>query len=169
MPLSPDDRPNDLIVKAEYAEFLGRTRLDELRPDADLRMSVPGQYRELEEQILAHRHPIEAESDGKREAPYKEAAARWYDEVYLPVAHIIRERRTLRDFPGRTETDLYVWTFKHRDELIQEIGLEIGHDTAACDLVDKLSPRPKHVLARAMNKLAAVLKREERSIAPGCD
>ncbi|HEX6305325.1 MAG TPA: hypothetical protein VFZ76_14120, partial [Anaerolineales bacterium] len=32
VPLTPDDEPEDLIIKSEYAEFLERTQLDELRP-----------------------------------------------------------------------------------------------------------------------------------------
>src|SRR6266542_821112 len=37
VPLSPYDSPDDLILKAEYAEFLDRTKLDEQHPHADLR------------------------------------------------------------------------------------------------------------------------------------
>ena len=43
VPLSPDVQPDDLILKGEYADFLERTRLDELRPEADLSVTVPGQ------------------------------------------------------------------------------------------------------------------------------
>ena len=43
VPMSPDTRPDDMIVKAEYAGFLERTRLDELRPEADLSVTIPSQ------------------------------------------------------------------------------------------------------------------------------
>jgi len=55
VPLLPDTQPDDLILKAEYTDFLERTRLDELRPEADLSVTVPGQYQALEEHIEVHR------------------------------------------------------------------------------------------------------------------
>ena len=55
VPLSPDDDPNDLIVKAEYADFLENTKLDQIRPEVDLQVTTPGQYWELETHIEAHR------------------------------------------------------------------------------------------------------------------
>jgi hypothetical protein len=103
VPLSPDVQPQDLIVKAEYAEFLERTHLDELRPDVDLSMSLPGKYRELEEHISVHRYFMGIEQN--QEIPYEEAVAHWYDTVYLPVVQMIRENGILRDFPtGRRPT-----------------------------------------------------------------
>ncbi|NIP27219.1 MAG: universal stress protein, partial [Gammaproteobacteria bacterium] len=44
-PLPPDVSPEKLILQAEYVSFLENTNFDKLRPDADLRVSVPGQYR----------------------------------------------------------------------------------------------------------------------------
>lgn len=110
VPLSPEDQLDDLVVKTEYADFLERTHLDELRPDADLRVTAAGKYRLLEEHIEVHRYFMGLEQ--KREIPYTEAVGHWYDEVYLPVAQAIRERGILRDFPGRTETDLYLRVHK---------------------------------------------------------
>ena len=40
VPLSADMEPDDLILKAEYAEFLEQTHLDELIPEADLSVTV---------------------------------------------------------------------------------------------------------------------------------
>ena len=158
VPLSPDDSPGDLIVKADYAEFLAHTRLDELRPGVDLAMSVPGRYRELEEQIAACCYPVEAE---KRPAsPYEEAVARWYDEAYLPVIQVVRERGMLRDFSGRTETDLYVWILKHRAELEQELEQEIGPEAALTDLVGRLTLKQRRPFSRVVDAVMAVLKRK---------
>jgi hypothetical protein len=155
VPLSPTDRPDDMIVKIEYAEFLERTRLDELRPDADLRASVPGQYRELEEHVAVHRHFMGIEQE--QEIPYDEAAAHWYDTVYLPVVQIIREQELLRDFSGRTEADLYLWLMNHRAELGQELEREVGAAEAAEDLVRKFSPKLQHTLARVLEKIRGTL------------
>jgi nucleotide-binding universal stress UspA family protein len=163
VPLSPDVQPQDLIVKAEYAEFLEHTHLDDLRPDADLSMSVPGNYQELEEHISVHRYFMGIEQD--REIPYEEAVAHWYDTVYLPVVQMIRENGILRDFPGRTETDLYLWILDHRDELGQELAWEIEPEVAARDLVGRFSPRLGQVIRRVAQKIRALLLPKE--IAPG--
>jgi hypothetical protein len=37
-----------------------------------------------------------------------EAAASWYDTVYLPIAKVIRRHNVLEQMPGWTEADLYV-------------------------------------------------------------
>jgi len=163
VPLSPDVRPEDLIVKAEYAEFLEHTHLDELRPDANLSVSLAGRYRELEEHISVHRYFMGIEQ--KREIPYKEAVAHWYDTVYLPVVQMIRENGILRDFPGRTETDLYLWILNHRDELGQELAWEIEPEVAAEDLVGRFSPKLGQVIRRVIQRIRDIFLPKE--IAPG--
>jgi nucleotide-binding universal stress UspA family protein len=163
VPLSPDVRPEDLIVKAEHAEFLEHTHLDELRPDADLSVSLPGRYRELEEHISVHRYFMGIEQN--REIPYREAVAHWYDTVYMPVVQVIRENGILRDFPDRTETDLYLWILNHRAELGQELAWEIQPEVAAEDLVGRFSPKLSQVIRRAIQKVRDAVLPDE--ITPG--
>jgi hypothetical protein len=43
-----------------------------------------------------------------------EAAADWYDSVYLPIALAVREQKLLREFPDRTEADVYLWVMANR-------------------------------------------------------
>jgi hypothetical protein len=151
VPLSPEHQPDDLIVKAEYAEFLERTRLDKLRPEADLSVSVPGQYRVLEEHIEAHRHFVG--SGQERETSHEETVVHWYDEVYWPVVEVIREQGLLQDFPKRTETDLYLWFLEHRTALENELGKEVGPKTAATSLAAQFGPWPRRVMARIRDKI----------------
>ncbi len=151
VPLSPATQPDDLILKAEYADFLERTHLDELRPGADLSVTAPGQYQVLEEHIEVHRYFMGLEQE--REIPYEEAVGHWHDEVYLPVVQVIRQRGILRDFPDRTETDLYLWVSEHRAELERELGWEISTEDAAADLAAQFSPRRQRVAARVGEKL----------------
>ncbi len=164
VPLSPDVQPDDLILKAEYVDFLEHTRLDELRPEADLSVTAPGQYRAIEEHIEVHRYFMGLEQE--QEIPYAEAVAHWYDEVYLPVVRVIRERGILRDFPGRTETDLYLWISEHRATLVQELGWEIGTEAAAADLSAQLSPRPQRVVARVGNRILDAVTPDELESGP---
>ena len=137
VPLSPNDQPDDLIRKAEYATFLEATRLDEVRPQADLSVTVPGSYRLLLRQIAEIRNQMR-KTQGI-EIPWSFAAARWYDKTYIPIVQVIREKGLPHDFPNRTETDLYVWFNRRRDELTTELGWEVPLDVAAANL----SPAPR--------------------------
>jgi nucleotide-binding universal stress UspA family protein len=164
VPLSPDTQPDDLILKAEYADFLERTRLDALRPEADLSVTVPGQYLVLEEHIEVHRYFMGLEQE--REIPYKEAVTHWYDEVYLPVVQVVRQRGILRDFPDRTETDLYLWLSEHRAELEQELGWEVPPEAAAADLATQFSARPERLVARVSGKILDAVTPDELGAGP---
>lgn len=146
VPLTPDIRPDDLIIKAEYADFLEKTGLKRLRPEADLSVSVPGQYETLLEHIEVHRYFMGI--DFRREISYEEAVAHWYDTVYLPIVEPIRERGLLRWFPGRTETDLYLWVAEHRAALESELGLPIRPEAAALNLATRENPRIEAIEAQ---------------------
>ena len=140
VPLSPEAQPDELIVKAEYADFLESVRLDQLRPEADLSVSVPGQYAKLENHIEAHRYFMEIEQG--RDVPFEEAACDWYDQAYLPVVRSFREKGLLRDFPGRTEADLYLWVSEYQLDLREELGWQIKPEVAASHLAAQVSARP---------------------------
>jgi len=135
VPLTPEVQPEDLILKSEQAAFLETTRLDR-----DLLVSEPGQYVRLEEHIEVHRYFLESECG--HEIAFEEAAVRWHDDVYRPIVQAIRERGLLRDFPNRTETDLYLWIVEHRVALEDELGWPISPEAAAADLVNKFKPQP---------------------------
>lgn len=164
VPVSPDDSPDDLILKAEYTEFLKQTNVDSLRPDANLTLTAPGKYRLLKEHIDVHRYFMGIEQD--REISYDEAVTHWYDTVYLPIVRIIRERDLLRDFPGRTEADLYLWIMEHRAALQEALGWEIRPETAATDLVDQFSRQPKHLVRRVQRRLLDAVTPEEFDAGP---
>jgi nucleotide-binding universal stress UspA family protein len=161
VPFSPEDKPDDLIVRAEYAEFLGRTRLDHLCPEANLSLTIPGRYRILEEHIAVHRYFIAMGLGREQEIPYEEAVTRWYDEVYLPVVRVIRERGILWDFPGRTEADLYLWVSEHRAALEKELGWKVEPETAAVDLATRFSPKPQRVIDRVGEKVLDAVTPDE--------
>ncbi|HNB53650.1 MAG TPA: universal stress protein, partial [Anaerolineales bacterium] len=132
VPLHPTDQPDDLIRKAEYASFLETTGLDEYRPRADLTVTVPGSYRLLLHQIAEERR-LMSHTQGL-DIPWEVAAARWYDKTYTPLVHVIRENGLPHDFPNRTETDLYVWINRRREELAAELGWQIPMEVAAANL-----------------------------------
>jgi nucleotide-binding universal stress UspA family protein len=120
VPISSNVTADELITKAEYTNFLETTQLHELRPNADLSVSVPGQYDIILDHITVHQYFMGL--DLKRDVSYQEAVTHWYDNVYLPVVAMLRERGLMQAFPNRTPTDLYVYLAKHRAELEQALG-----------------------------------------------
>lgn len=167
VPLTPDISPDDLIIKAEYAEFLDRTALDELRPDADLSVTAPGQYRQLERQIEQHQAFLSQQRG--QEVALAEAVADWHDQVYLPLVQAIREQGILHDFPNRTETDLYIWIAEHRAAIAQELGWQVAPNAAISDLASQHSDRPLRKVAQLGGRLwsAVVPEALEDGPAPG--
>lgn len=133
VPLTPEIQPDDLIIKAEYAKFLEMTRISELRPNVDLSVTVPGQYDYLMSQIYIQKFLLEEERND--EIPLSGAVEAWYDNVYIPLAEIIRDRGLLHWFPNRTVTDLYIWISENRTTLEKELGVEIQSGIAATDLI----------------------------------
>ena len=135
VPLTPDIKPDDLILKAEYSQFLEQTELAHLRPEADLSVTIPGQYPILLEHIDAHRYFMGI--DFQRPVNNEEAVTHWYDHVYSPVIEIINCQSILHEFPGRTETDLYLWIAENRRELEQEFGFPIRTESLVSYLTEE--------------------------------
>jgi hypothetical protein len=115
VPIDENTTEKDLIQKEAYAEFLRRTRLDALRPEAQIILTEPDRYDQLLEHISVHRYFMGI--DQQREVSWEEAVASWYDNVYMPLVKLIREYQVLEHFPGRTEADLYVWLIKHQEAM----------------------------------------------------
>jgi nucleotide-binding universal stress UspA family protein len=139
--LTPDVQAEDLIIKAEHAEFLDATRVHEARPNVDLSVTTCCQYETLMDQIRVYQYMLQQEQG--QDVSLQDAAARWYDTMYIPLAEAIRDRGLLHWFPGRTITDLYIWIAENRAALEQELGWEIQSDIAATDLILERSVRPE--------------------------
>lgn len=153
--LSPDDDYYNVIMKAEYAELMDQTGLDRLRPDIDFTVTVPGRYHEIYEHIVVHRFYLGQENG--REIALDEAVTSWVDNIYLPVIRLIRQRGVLRDFPNRTETDLYLWLKKYQAELTERLGWQVEIEQTAADLSQRFSPRLERTLSSMWNNLADFL------------
>ena len=130
--LTPEVDLDELIIKEEQTRFLHHTHLDELRPESDLSVTVPGMSDRLLEHIAVHRYFMGIEQ--QREIPTDDAVVRWYETVYLPVVAVIRERSILDEFRGRTEADLYLWVAEHREALREILGWDLSTEAAASDL-----------------------------------
>ncbi|MCW5851352.1 MAG: universal stress protein [Anaerolineae bacterium] len=151
VPLTPDVSPDTLILKAEQTDFFEATDLDQTRPEANLTVTNPGQYEALLDDIEDKRRVMTEAQGG--EVSLAAAATAWYEEVYLPIVHVIRERGMLRDFPNRTETDLYVWISRRRAELEETLGWAIDVGTAAADVASARGKSPVQTAANLGGKL----------------
>jgi hypothetical protein len=110
-PVTTVDDLLDWIRDQDAITFYEKTDLLGLRPGARIDLTLPGQYEKLLEHISTHRWYLGTEQN--REISYPEAVTSWYDRVYLPTIEAIRRTNALRDFPHRTEADLYLWTTEH--------------------------------------------------------
>ncbi|MCJ7567972.1 MAG: hypothetical protein MUO58_10575, partial [Anaerolineales bacterium] len=162
--ISPNIQPDDLIVKAEYADFLELSRLDVLCPEADMSVTVPGQYHKLAQQISIVRDFLSNER--KKEISDEQAVVYWCDKVYLPVARAIMDRGLLREFPDRTVTDLYLWVYEHRKALEKSLGWDIEPEEAASDLVERFSPGLFRKVSRMWQRLFDRLTPDELEAGP---
>lgn len=157
VPLPAEHDPEALIVASEEAHFLARTHLDRLRPEADVRTAICGQFRKLEDHIEVHRYFVEREE--ARQLDDEEAVLHWYDEAYLPVVEVIREQGLLRGFKDRTELDLYLWVADNQAALSKELGWDLATNTAVENL---LPDAPGEGIARRLYRsvLRAVAPRQ---------
>ena len=133
VPISAGDSPRDILVKAEYAAFLSQTHLDRLRPGQSILFTELGKYKVLLDHITVHRYFRGAEE--QREVTYEDAAASWYDRVYVPLMDVFRRTGALVHFPDRTEADLYVWGSEHLYHLRELYGPEVDLEAAVEDYV----------------------------------
>src|SRR5690606_10942968 len=110
--ITPDIKPEDLEIRGSKVDFLERTGLDRLRPNANIKLNIPDGFTRMLEHIAVHRYFMGL--DFKRDISEQEAVVHWYDTVYLPIVKIIRKSNLLDEVPDKTEGDLYLWTLDHQ-------------------------------------------------------
>ena len=152
VPVSADLKAEDLIILHEYRRFLERTKLDEVRPGQHIRFTVAGGYQQIIEHIATHRHYMQLEQ--QREVSDAEAVADWYDNVYLPVVEAIRANKVLDEFPGRTESDLYLWIVEHL-YFLRQTEQDTSIEEAAEDYADQFSEKSIKRLVRGFSQAFA--------------
>lgn len=155
VPVDPSVNIDELIRRLERADFLEQTRLPELRPDVDIQLTVPGGYERLIEHISVHRYFLGMQR--KQDIRWEEAVTGWVDQVYLPLVQVIREYNILKEFPGRTEADLYLWVIEHLWYLREEYNAEVSLEKAATHFADAYSKRPLRQLLQMVRRTVRFL------------
>ena len=141
-----------LQLAGEHTRFLECTRLDTLRPEQRVEFTTLGAYDWALEHILNHWRRLSQERG--RAVTQDEAAEDWYDEVYLPMARIIRDRGMLAEFPHRTEADLFLWIVDHQHNLVESCGPGVTQELAAEHLAYRYTIQPLRRLVRAAKEWA---------------
>ncbi|MCK6538551.1 MAG: hypothetical protein L6Q26_00725 [Anaerolineales bacterium] len=134
--ITPDIKPEDLEILEDKVHFLERTSLDALIPEANIELTIPDGYDRMLEHIAVHRYFMGL--DWKRDISEEEAIRHWYETVYMPIVNVIRETGILKEFPGKTEGDLYLWALDHQHYIAEEgAPLQPPEDAARNFVEDK--------------------------------
>lgn len=118
----------EAVIKYEREQMLKESGLDKMLDMDQIRFTTLGRYDEMLNHIHGHKYYINQGIE--EEIPLEEAARSWFDNVYTPIVEIIRKENMLARFPGRTESDIYIWTIKHWDALKWKYGQEYPLDEA---------------------------------------
>jgi hypothetical protein len=123
LPLAPGMTTGQLkkaVIDLEEKEFLRQTKLNRLLPGARLQFTDTGRYDEVLRHIQGHKYFINLTKP--KEISFEEALLSWYNKVYLPIDNLIEGEDILRNFPGRTAADLYIWIVGHWHALKRQYG-----------------------------------------------
>lgn len=155
LPVTATTDINTLILAQEHHDFMEKTHLDLVRPESAIELTIPGQYAKLLEHISVHRWFM-----GERQhadISYPDSVGGWYDEVYLPLARVIDEQKILKEFPGRTTADLYLWVIEHLYFLRERYQKDVPLNEAAAHFARKFSQRPMARLTKIISQMGNVL------------
>lgn len=135
------------IINYEKRVFYSETGFGDITDYWCLDFSRPGRYDVIYNHILTHKYYMN--QNKPTEVSMEEAIKSWFSNVYFPLVSIIREKYILRNFPGRTLGDLYVWTVRYWDDLKKKFGDNIPMDAAVIDFQKKYKiPLAKRLLNR---------------------
>jgi hypothetical protein len=115
--LTIETKLDDLDLKKEYANFLLKTNLTKLRPEANLESTYAGTYKTLFKHIDGHRWYLGEERED--EVSYEEAVASWYDNVYLPLVELMVVGGIIQKYAEFSEPELYLWVMDYYGYLRQ--------------------------------------------------
>ncbi len=152
---------DEVIRKSEAIQFEEKTHISKIRPDNGIVFSLPGGASKVLEHIDVHRYYMGEKRKG--DIKYEEAVENWYDEVYWPLAQVIRHYNLLKEFPERTAADLYLWIIEHLYFLKEKYQADVSLEQAAAHFADEYSKKPFSWL---LNFIRQMLRGEENGEIP---
>lgn len=133
IPVDSSLTAENLLHKLEYRRLLDRLPMDRVLPEIKVEFSNVADYRNLATYIEAHGFRLSQLR--RRYVSPEEVLKDWYEYSYRPIEEMVREERVLDVFPGRTESDLYLWILEHREKLVLETRDESVSPKAAKDSI----------------------------------
>ncbi len=130
------------IIFYEQTEFYNTTSFREVSGGYNLLFTTTGRYKEILSMIHAHKECIE--SDGC-EVSISEACQDWFLNLFYPLVRIIQKQKIVSRFPRRTADDLFLWVFRHWEELKRK---EAGEPSLETALKEYSSNFGKNILQR---------------------
>lgn len=118
IPLSPGMTQAEMkkdVINYEKEHIFLNTELKYIIDPKELNFTAPGRFHEILRHIQGHKYFLN--EDIENEITFIDAGNSWFNNLYEPIVNIVREEHILTRFPGRTESDLYMWIIKHWDEL----------------------------------------------------
>lgn len=149
--IGPDDSVPQIVLRRGRADFLECTGIE--AADDEFTVTEPDGYERLLDHVSKHHYYMGLNE--KREVSWPEAVRSWRDTVYGPTIAVIRGSEVLAEFPGRTETDLYLFAMEHLHSLRERYGEKVGPAAAVQEMVTERSKR-------AFKRLRAVWRRKRK-------
>jgi len=132
IPLRPKMTQSEIekaIIQYEKDHIFLNTELKFIVKYEELFFTAPGRFYEILRHIQGHKYFLN--EDTEEEISFIDAGISWYNNLYVPIIIIVRDEHILNRFPGRTESDLYMWIIKHWDELKTRNGNNFSLQDAA--------------------------------------
>jgi hypothetical protein len=126
--------PKELLKQVLLYEkrlFYAVTAFGDITDCWNLDFTAPGRYDMVYNHIMMHKYYINQGED--EEISLVDAVRSWYNTVYLPIITVIKRKRILKSFKGRTTSDLYVWVVTYWDDLKKNFGNDLSLEEAAED------------------------------------
>lgn len=153
-------RARRLLQKRKDSEqerqFVQWSQLNLSRPGAPLHLTDPDDYAVMRRHIDDHRYYLGQER--RREVPPEEAAASWYDRVFVPVVEALTKERALPLFAKQTVADLYLLVMAHLSSL-KDQGVEIDARQAAEEYAARFGKARTWVLVHALHHARRLLRK----------
>lgn len=141
--LPPSADIGSLILSELERLFMDRSGLQRARPDARIPLSRAHGYLELLELVEVHGYRLTLQRE--RVVPPEEAAADWYERVYLPTVDVIK-REGLLDLSPEPEGDHFLWVYQRHRTLFPErrdVTLEQTAREAGAEARERRDRKPR--------------------------
>ena len=137
------------VINYEKRVFYTETNFGDLTDYWCLDFTSPGSYDLIYNHILIHKYYINENQE--KEIPEQEAIKSWFYNVYVPVIESIEKYNILKNFKGRTKSDLYVFVIQYWDELKKRFGNDYSLEDATLRFKKKYK---KSIFKRIKNYFA---------------